>query len=248
LTPYSLVSAGEPWNPKKGSPDGLPYRDWPQLVTGSAKRKPATVVTYFAQSRRREVVPMARLLAFGYAMDNMKPLRWCRAETPLITVAPSEADAFAVGVEALVAASEEVRRELSSQLKAAWSDRPKDLDVFDRVNPAFWSATEPEFFEAVQAAKRCIEADDTVGGDAAKEAWLTATHRAALSLFDSFVDASAALAPPDLRRAVAARRNLDLFTSPRSRKLRKALSLPVDEPEESMPKRGRSAGRKEKTT
>jgi CRISPR system Cascade subunit CasA len=228
-TPYSLSKPNEPWNPKKGDADGLPYRDWPLLVTGSEKRSPATVVGYFAATRRRELVAQPRLAAFGYAMDNMKPLRWSRAETPLIVVDGRLAGAFAADVEALVAASEEVRRTLSFQVKSAWSDRPKDLDVFGRVNPAFWSQTEPAFFTAVHALKNGLEADDQKARDAAREAWLESLNREALALFDSFVAASAELAAPDLRRAVEARRALAAFTRPSFPKLRKLLGLSVEE-------------------
>jgi CRISPR system Cascade subunit CasA len=227
-TPYSEVKPGQPWNPKKGSPDGLPYRDWPLLVTGGAKRRPATVVSYFAQ-HRRDRVAQPRLLAFGYAMSNMKPLRWCRAETPLVTVAQGLEGPFAVEIEQLVAASEEVRRTLAAQLRSAWSDRPSSIDVFDRVNPAFWSATEPAFFVAVHAVKRAIEDGETAALDGARESWLSALHGAAVGLFDAFVDAAAALAPPELGRTVTARRDLVRFTKASSPKLRKALGLTVEE-------------------
>ena len=228
-TPYSLTKPTEPWNPKKGSGDGLPYRDWPLLVTGGPERKPATVVTYFAGSRRPELVAQSRLIAFGYAMDNMKPLRWCRAETPLVTVVPDRASAFSGSVAMVVLASEEVRKTFSFQVKSAWSDRPADLDVFSRVNPAFWSRTEPCFFVAVHGLKNSIEANDSKTRDGFLERWLADLHRAALDLFDTFVNASADLAAPDLRRAVLARRDLDQFTRPSAVKLRKLLGLPIDE-------------------
>lgn len=240
-TPYSLVKAGQPWNPKKASSDGLPYRDWPLLVTGSGERSPATVVSYFARSHRKELISQPRLAAFGYAMSNMKPLRWCRAETPLIA-ASALPDQFAADVESLVEASEEVRRTLSYQVKAAWSDRPADLDVFDRVNPAFWSRTEPDFFAAVHALKGAIEADDGKARDGVREAWLAALHRAALELFDTFVELSADLAAPDLKRAVLARRDLQQFTHPTWTKLRKVLGLTADDPDRTkLPKKERSS-------
>jgi CRISPR system Cascade subunit CasA len=227
-SPYTLVKPSEPWNPKKGSSEGLPYRDWPLLVVGSTKQRPATVVSYFASTRRRDLAPRARLVAFGYAMENMKPLRWCRAETPIITVAQGLEGYFAEATEGLVAASDEVRKTLSAQVKAAWSDRPAGIDVFSQVNPAFWSSTEAAFFTAVQAVKAGLESHSDEQRDTAKEAWLDALHRAALGLFDRFVDASTDLAAPELRRAVVARRALEQFTRPSSPKLRKLLVLLVD--------------------
>ncbi len=246
-TPYSQLKPNEPWNPKKGNSEGLPYRDWLLLVTGNATRAPATVVSHAARTRRREIVPRLRLGAFGYAMENMKPLRWCRAETPLITIATEFADPFASDVEALVGASEEVRKTLSSQVKGAWSDRPMDLDVFGRVNPAFWSATEPAFFAAVRAVKFGLEQGDPKARGRAKETWLEALHLGALAIFDAFVAVSAELAAPDLRRAVVARRNLQQFTSASSRKLRKVLGLEVEAAPEPPGKKRNSGKRKERT-
>lgn len=245
-TPYGLTKPGQPWNPKKGGSDGLPYRDWPLLVTGSAERSPATVVSYFAGTRRRDRVSQPRLAVFGYAMNKMKPLRWARAETPLITVHERLADRFAADVEGLIAASEEVRRVLSFQVTSAWSDRPADLDVLGRVNPAFWSRTEPAFFVAVHALKAGLEADDERSRDVAKESWLATLHEAALDLFDSFVAASPDLAAPDLRRAVLARRSLVQFTRPSWPKLRKVLGLPVEEGEKPMKARSSGARKRRK--
>ena len=229
-TPYSApTKVGDPWNPKKGSRDGLPYRDWPLLVSGSETRSPAVVVSYFRSSARQELIAQPRLIAFGYAMSNMKPLRWCRAETPLITVHPGLTPAFAAEVEQLVAVSENVRTTLSFQVKSAWSDRPKDLDVYDLVNPAFWSHTQARFFTTVHAIKRTLELNDDAARLAAKEAWLIELHSSALALFDSFVESPADLAAPDLRRSVLARRTLDDFTRPTSTALRKLLGLPFEE-------------------
>jgi CRISPR system Cascade subunit CasA len=228
FTPYSEVKPGEPWNPKKASADGLPYRDWPLLVTGTKTRRPAAVVSHFIASRRH-LVKQPRVLAFGYAMNKMKPVRWSRAETPLVAVDPKNAESFAAVVERLVGASEEVRGTLSAKLREAWSDRPRSIEVAGKLNPAFWSSTEPGFFRAVHDAKTALETGDVAALDAVREAWLATLHDAAVRLFDVFVDAAASLAPPELGRMVAARRELILFTSPTARKLRNLVELPVED-------------------
>jgi hypothetical protein len=74
-----------------------------------------------------------------------------------------------------------------------------------------------------------LEACDGKARDLAREKWLVELHAAALALFDAFVDVSADLAAPDLRRAVLARRNLVQFTRPSFPKLRKCLGLLVEE-------------------
>jgi CRISPR system Cascade subunit CasA len=246
FTPYSEVAAGQPWNPKKASSEGLPYRDWPLLVTGTKKRKPAVVVSYFV-AERRDLVERPRVIAFGYAMNKMKPIRWSRAETPLVAVNQKNAESFAAAVEQIVGASEEVRGTLSAQLREAWSDRPRAIDVSGKVNPAFWSATEPAFFATVHEVKAALETSCAAALDAAREAWLVALHQAAVDLFDTFVDAAASLAPPELGRAVAARRRLVLFTMPASRKLRNLLGLPVPEAANAPGGKAKQRNRKKET-
>jgi CRISPR system Cascade subunit CasA len=230
LSAYTRKSESEAWLPYLTPEHGFNYRDWPAFVRSTPLSQPPRVISHFAQSRRREFVDSPRLIAFGYSMDSMKPLRWIRAETPLVTVPPDRATSFAAEVDALVAASEEVRKTLSFQIKSAWSDRPGDLDVLGRVNPAFWSRTEPAFFRAVHAIAQMLDGPaGDMGRDAVREAWLADVHAAALDLFDTFVDPSAALAPTDLRRAVQARHHLDQFTRATVPKLRKLLNLPVPE-------------------
>ncbi|WP_242393190.1 type I-E CRISPR-associated protein Cse1/CasA [Anaeromyxobacter oryzisoli] len=232
LAAYTRKSESDPWLPFLTPEDGFSYRNWPVLVQSSIRSRPPRVVSHFASTRRVEMVETPRLTAFGYAMESMKPLRWCRAETPLILVAPTLAEKFAADAEALVAVSEEVRRAFTYRVKSAWSDRPDDLDVhkvLGRVNPVFWSRTETEFFAAVEGIKHGLETDDDALRVAVREKWLRALHQAALELFDTFVEITADLAAPDLRRAVLARRSLYQFTFPSSPKLRKLLGLPVEE-------------------
>jgi hypothetical protein len=163
-------------------------------------------------------------------MDNMKPLRWCQATTPLTLPGTLYTGVFSECVQKLVDASEEVRKTYFMNVRAAWSDRPADMpgDAAARLNPAFWSHTEPAFFAAVEAVCRALETNDATALDAARTVWLHALHRAALGLFDTFAAPDADLAAPDLRRAVVARSNLLKFTSPNSRKLRVAVGLPVE--------------------
>jgi CRISPR system Cascade subunit CasA len=244
LTPYKQIKPDEPWAAKRGSPEGLPYRDWPQIVTGATERAPATVVSYLATSDRRDRLSQRRLAAFGYATDNMKPLRWCEATTPLLIAPPSRAEQFSVEAQQLVNASEEVRKTLAYQVKAAWSDRPKDLpgDAHARINAAFWSHTEPAFFVAVRAL---CDAPNRAAGDIAREAWLTALHQAALDLFDSFAATTVDLATGDLGRVVLARRNLSRFVSPQATKLREALGLHVAETATAPKKKAKARTKKE---
>jgi CRISPR system Cascade subunit CasA len=228
LAAYARKSESDPWLPFLTPEAGFTYRDWPSVTQATKLHRAPRIVAYIASTRRLDKIRSSRLLVFGYAMESMKPLRWCRAETPIISVAQGLEGYFAEATEGLVAVSDEVRRTLSSQVRAAWSDRPAELDVFAQVNPAFWSATEAAFFTAVQAVKAGLESHSDEQRDTAKEAWLDALHRAALGLFDRFVDASTDLAAPDLRRAVVARRALEQFTRPSSPKLRKLLVLLVD--------------------
>lgn len=248
LTPYSVLKQGQPLNPRKASEDGIPYRDWPMLMTTTSERRPALVVSYFSESGRYRLVDQPRLMAFGYAMDNMKPLLWSQATTPLMVVKPELAEPFSQAVHQLVDASEQVRKTVLGQVKAAWSARPKDLSsdaAALRVNPAFWARTEGPFTAAVDAVKSAFEAQNEPGLAAAKEAWLVALHQGARDVFNSLAEPAVDLAPADLRRVVAAQKAVEVFTRPQHPLLRKALGLPVDEPPQKPKKKSRT--RKEAT-
>ncbi|HZZ84300.1 MAG TPA: type I-E CRISPR-associated protein Cse1/CasA [Anaeromyxobacteraceae bacterium] len=245
LAAYKRKSESEPWLPLLTPEEGISYREWPLIACVSPSARCPKVVAHFLGTRRSQLLRAPRLASFGYAMESMKPLLWCSAETPLVRIDDHLQAQWSEQVQSLVGVAEEVRSTVVSQLRAAWSDRPSDLDfstVSRRVSPAFWSATEPAFFRTVQALKAELEAGRTA--DAPKEAWLSSLHAAALALFARFTDASADLAAPDLRRVILARRSLVQFTSPGAAKLRKSLGLVAPSQPKAKASRGRGAGRR----
>ena len=233
LTPYSLVKAGEPLNPKKAKADGIPYRDWPTFVAADEEHEPARVVQIFQSHRRFTFVPQPRLFAFGFEMSNMKPRAWHQGETPLVPVAPEFGADFGAHLRALVEASESVRKTLLQKIKEAIARRPQDLpgDLGATVNAAFWARTEEAFFEAVHAIGEALPSGAL--SPTIAERWLEALHQQAKALFETYSQAAGDFAAVDVRRVAVAWNALLEYTSPRSYQLRKMVGLPVEERKKS---------------
>ena len=225
LTPYRELKPGEPPNPKKAQPEGLPYRDWPQLVLERDSQHPARTLIAFQKYRRDEHVNARRLWAFGYDMDNMKAQCWYSGTTPLVAIAEEHREEFTLGVDGFVAASDDVLRTLVAQVKSALSRRPMDLrGDFTFLKLRFWAETEPAFFDAVKGLQHALDAgEDTT---ALREQWLQCLSTAARRLFTEHSQESAELAATDIKRVALAWNELRRFTSPRNTRLRKYLTLP----------------------
>jgi CRISPR system Cascade subunit CasA len=247
LTPYTQGKSGEPPNPKKGSKAGVPYRDWPLLTVGSETLIPPKVVDVFVQQERWKVAPSHLLAARGYAMDNMKPLRFVEAEAPLLHAPRAILDELRADAAGLVAASESVRKTLSQQVKAAWSDRPGDQpgEVESRVDVAFWAGSESAFHAAVRGVAVALEQNQAERRASEKRAFLQALQREARRVFDALCPLSVEEGPGDLERVVRAWRSLDRFSDPGSKTLLRCVGLAPPEDVGAKPKR--KATKKERT-
>lgn len=227
LTPYTVIAPDEPPNPKKVQSEGLPYRDWPHFTIGVEGRQPARVVHAFQEDERYEKLTAARLLAFGYDMDNMKARGWYAATTPLLVTAREYREAFSASVQGCVATSEIVRKTLLSQLKKALEamgqDLPWDSSLMAEVSRCFWADTEHAFFSTNSRLRDALEAGAAI--DAICEEWLHTLHRAALSNFEGHSQEIGDFAATDVKRISVAWNQLRRFTSPRSKKLRAAVNL-----------------------
>jgi len=243
LTPYTDVKPGQPPNPKKGDGAGLSYRDWPLVCLGGEARIPPRVVDVFQTEERWRTAPVRQLFARGYAVDNMKPLRFLEAGLPVLHVEEAFLDQLQDDATKLVRASEEVRRTLNQQVKAAWKKRPKEQpgDVQARVDAAFWDQTTAAFFDSVRETKGALEKEDAEERIAAKKRYLQAIHQAALEVFDELCPLEVELGPDNLARTARARRALLVFTRPDTPKLLTAVGLAV---EERRAKRRAGTGRK----
>lgn len=217
LTAYTVnLKTQDPPNPKKGG-SGMSYRDWPLMHLGGDAQIPPAVVEAFYRNERWKVAKVSTVVARGYAMDNMKPLRFFEAETPLLHVAADALPELRADTSRLVEASEKVRRDLLGHVKSAWSDRPADLpgDPQMRTDVAFWSASESDFYRALRGIATALENDREFEIEGVKTSYLEALQNRALTVFDTLCPLDADLGADELGRIVRARRKLESFTSPR---------------------------------
>jgi CRISPR system Cascade subunit CasA len=250
LTAYTKGKETESPNPKKGG-SGLSYRDWPLLHVGGERFIPPKAVEAFYRNQRWKVAKVSRVAARGYAMDNMKPLRFVEAETPVIRIEPRLLQAIREEAVKLVEASESARLTLMQQVKSAWSDRPKDQagDVQARTDAAFWSATEADFYRALREVAEALAKD--AAGDAdrvsVKTEYVMHLQAGALKVFDDLCPTDADLGGDGLARLVRARKDLRWFTRPEELAKKVGLAEPEEKPSKTK-KQGKSspkAGRKE---
>lgn len=231
LTPYRSKAGSAP-NPKKAKADGLPYRDWPQLILGDDFHQPASVVRVYFEERRFEKESRQRLWAFGFEMDNMKARCWHAAHTPLVaTEFPSTTASheFTAIVSALVDASEEVRYTLAKQIRNALFPEGTEVrgDLVGHISQQFWTETNSGFFTTVRDLYDAVRSEHMHGE--IRENWLRILHAAARAIFESHSQLSGEFATTDVERVSRAWNGLIRFTSPNNRKLRMALQLPVAE-------------------
>ena len=183
------------------------YRQWLGLVmkTEDGLRLPARCVSdFYARAVNFKgddavVLRGARLLAAGYAMDNMKPLDFGEALMPLIIAADAAAnETISRQAEAFIRAAEAVASQLLNSIKLAlYGERAKadrDSAVLEPVRNRFWSDTEQDFYRELRTAAERIEnhAGQLQDHEAAiaeqcAQAWRQVLERAALRIFDDTV-------------------------------------------------------------
>lgn len=228
LTPYTLQPGKAP-NARKGQADGLPYREWPQLVLAGSERVRARVVAAYENERRFDQQSSPRLWAFGFDFvpGQMKPRCWYSGITPILPLAEEgQQRAYAGRIQQCIDASEAVRKTLIQQIKAALLRRPQDgKGDLSFISRQFWSATETEFFDVAREIHDAI-VDDAKDIDA-REQWLKHLHRTALEVFTANSQEAGEFADADVKRIAVAWNNLVQFTSPRGKKLRGMVALPT---------------------
>jgi CRISPR system Cascade subunit CasA len=231
LSPH-YESKGE-WLPVHPQPDGLSWRDWPQLSLRESipgRESAAAIVTAAGRVRslRRGEV---RLHAFGYDMDNMKARGWISAVQPLFALQTDDADSqkwLAMLSRELVEATGVAASAMSMAIKAALFERVEDA-AGDYVVPKqqLWAETESHFFAAVRAA---VERGLDLGSVSDERRRFHAPLRdVVLTLFDHAVPMSS-LPVTALQRGVRARHNLTgTFAGygKLGQKLYEALNLPL---------------------
>jgi CRISPR system Cascade subunit CasA len=227
LTPYVVTRQGSAAS-LKGRPL-FPYRDWLKVTLGDTEHRPAQVVAnYYAESREGAD---STLLAFGYAMDNMKPLSWSSATTPLLGVGLDDDQRMILRDTAhrFIEASEIVRNALRSCVREAWfPDRdPRRKSDMTMTDGTFWDQTEDEFYLAMAATGRKLADGSDEREDNLAESWLVHLQRTAISIFDQQAGLIGDLIHSNLARIAQARQKLTGLTHPKGKTLRQKIGLPA---------------------
>lgn len=236
LTPYRRdpKKPNEPPLSTKGQPGGLGYRHWSNLVLDDAENSgalPATVVHDYLYGKvpanrqaRREgeafepLLRHARLWAFGYDMDNMKPRGWYGVEMPLVAVPSEQQEVLRSWVQDVTELARQVTWMLRNQVKSAWFSRPADAKGdMSPIDNQFYEATQAGFFHALFGMQRALlDGENIHMPKEIAEGWYRVLQREALRLFDAQA-LTGPMAELDMKRITGARRNLQAWLSGRSK-------------------------------
>ena len=239
LSPYYRQREGKERLPVHPKPGGISYRLWPGLIcrTGDGLGDPAQVVRHW----HRKDVGDARVMAFGYDMDNMKARAWVEGEMPVWRLR---------GLEDFVlratAGAEVVARLLTNAVKSALYDSPKSARGDYRfIADVFYRETEPRLHAVLAEAKRQIETNNDADDppQMACEDWRKALVDGARRLFDHFAPADG-LESRDMKRLVKASFFLQLALrgqGKEGRSLFNALDLPQPAKQSSEARNGNAA-------
>lgn len=219
--------------PRHGQPGGITYRYWLGLVQNDTERgnEPALVVHTFMEGHQlkyrdlHDVLKYApRLWAFGYDFDNMKARCWYEGQMPLVQVEDSIRNDYESLASALIKTSEQVARNVTRYIKEAMFKRPADIKGdFSFIETRFWHDTEPDFYIMLNKLhKALVNHEDTTE---IKRQWLKILAKTGEILFDSYSQSNQ-IEAGDPKRIALARRNMRLFNSENSKKIRELLDLP----------------------
>ncbi|TDR57003.1 CRISPR-associated Cse1 family protein [Halomonas ventosae] len=237
LTPYRRdpKKPNEPPLSTKGQPGGLGYQHWSNLVLQDADGSgalPALAVQDYVSRKVQAVdeerrageeiaalLKHARLWAFGYDMDNMKPRGWFGVEMPLVAVPPAQQEQLRAWVQHYTDLARQIAWMVRTQIKQAWFDRPAEAKGdMSHLDLAFYDATQGAFFGVLQGFQETLAAADgppCLPSEVA-ERWYRTLRREAMALFEEQA-LSGALEAVDLKRATAAWRQLQGFLAGRSK-------------------------------
>ncbi|MFC4730217.1 type I-E CRISPR-associated protein Cse1/CasA [Salipiger abyssi] len=175
LSPYYRLKAGSPLLPRHPASGRLPYRNWagvvlsdPQKGDDGLRLRATCIEEIFPRYRTQP----KRMIAAGWAMDNMKPRDFLWAELPLLSF-DAEAQVLA---EALIGAADTVASGLRRALSVLVSEGSARQMELDR----FWAETEGDFTGALADLAQ-VDFDEL----AIAQRFLSAIGKQALAQFDA---------------------------------------------------------------
>jgi len=196
LSPYRLDEKQSLMFPLHPRADRPTYRDWLGYWAAADPntRFPAACVLSWRDQRARLAQGEKHWLdAWGFAMDNAKPLAWIETRIPAFAFDDKDAGAlFYSSIATLIDAADKAARGLQFAVKVAlfgaWSAKNNSFqlpdgvksEAADDVGEAFWRNTQHDFevlLEQIAAAPKSFD-------EAMKRSWLRAIRAAAIDLFE----------------------------------------------------------------
>ena len=219
LTPYYTIKTDTlPVHAPEGR---LAYRQWLGLVYADddGGRLPAAIM----KDARDRLIALAadsphfgerpRMIAGGFAMDNMKALAFAEAEMPLHLVGPDLEDMIADLARRLVNSAKIIELLLATAIRIAlYGELVKaesDSTAFGAPRERLWSETEDSFHRLLERAVGVLASDDDDPNQTLGKDWRETLEKTAMRIFDDVapIDAFGEIDP---NRVVAARRLLTL--------------------------------------
>ena len=216
LTPHYQKKSGDEWSPVHPQPGGIGYRHWLGLVLPDESSQPAASVITWRTERRRDARegPNIRLLAAGYDMDKMRPMKaraFIETEMPLPGISFEDQNRIDRLAADLVRAANIVADLLRYSVRKALFNEKSSVsmssEALSSLRERLWAETESDFFDALRTAAATSEVEQ--GRESERHVWAALLARRAMTLFDE----AAPLAPEaggDARRIASARRDLIL--------------------------------------
>lgn len=193
-TPYykPKASSTDPALPFHAPEGRLGYRQWLGFVLeGETAQAASTILN--AKKRLTDLGrpwrDNSRLLAGGYAMDNMKALAFAETEMPLHRLDPDlakDVEKFArLMVNAASVAASFLGIALRRALFGAGAEVKRDKTILETPRERLWEITEDDFHKTLEAALTSL-AEDPEGDEQEKLArtWRGRLEHAALAIFD----------------------------------------------------------------
>lgn len=230
LSPY--YESKEGWLPLHPQPGGLGYRHWLGWVMGiqneSRNVKRADVIAQFfeAQVEKRTGVGL-RLWAFGYDMADMTARCWYETMMPLYALNdcdPNLQRDLREEIGTWLAGAELSASYTRGAVKDAWFGNDARGE-FSFVDAAFWSHTEPTFYELLGERIKAAREGLTTDRQEIAERWRSSLRTAALRLFDKELVGTGPIERQNPARIAKAHHQLGVNLN--GPKLRTALGLPV---------------------
>ncbi|WP_170975797.1 type I-E CRISPR-associated protein Cse1/CasA [Rhizobium sp. FY34] len=196
LTPYRQAKETElPYTVKPKS-SRFGYRDWVGAAIGRAEKvhaafpaEPVSALGARAETLRRDGYAACRLMAAGWAMNNMEAGTFLQSVQPLhLAEDETKAHELARLAIALADAGDAAASLLRSNLKLAlFGDGAKtstDSGVFEEATDAFFERTDDAFHATLEAIVLQDQASDQADDQKSRKRWLALIRRTALDLFD----------------------------------------------------------------